>query len=172
MIEMAIVLVIIGLIVAAVTVGKDTMATAENNKVYNKFFSPWVQASYDAYNRLGTVPIACASTATCETTMANLGIDMTGTWKMTDEDGIEQSITVTSITDDRSGTGAKGGMLLTFTGAANTVDVPSITNGVLQYAAQNYGHGKADEAAYTRVDAGSTLVLRLRDIPSDNQNHL
>ena len=56
LVEMAIVLVIIGLIVAAVTVGKDTMRTAENNKVYNKFIAAWTQAAYAHFNRTGYVP--------------------------------------------------------------------------------------------------------------------
>ena len=45
LVEMAIVMVIIGLIVAAVTVGKSTMQSAETLKAYQKFVVPCVAAS-------------------------------------------------------------------------------------------------------------------------------
>lgn len=44
LVEMAIVMVIIGLIVAAVTVGKSTMQSAETLKVYQKIVVPCVAA--------------------------------------------------------------------------------------------------------------------------------
>ena len=48
LVEMAIVMVIIGLIVAAVTVGKSTMQSAETLKVYQKIVVPCVSAVSEA----------------------------------------------------------------------------------------------------------------------------
>ena len=55
LVEMAIVLVIIGLILGALTVGKDVMRNAEYQKVGNKFIYEW-KKSYDGYyQRAGVV---------------------------------------------------------------------------------------------------------------------
>lgn len=55
LIEMAIVLVIIGLILGAVTIGKDLQRTAEYNKAKQKFVNQWVQAYNQYYMRTGVV---------------------------------------------------------------------------------------------------------------------
>lgn len=55
LIEMAIVLVIIGLILGAVTIGKDLQRTAEYNKVKQKFLDQWTQAYNQYYVRTGVV---------------------------------------------------------------------------------------------------------------------
>lgn len=56
LVEMTIVLVIIGLILGAVTIGKDVQRNAEYTKVKQKFFDQWVLA-YNAYTqRTGVVP--------------------------------------------------------------------------------------------------------------------
>ena len=57
LVEMAIVMVIIGLIVAAVTVGKSTMKSAETLKVYQKIVVPCVAAVSEGI-RNGTTPTA------------------------------------------------------------------------------------------------------------------
>ncbi len=55
MIEMAIVLVVIGLILSAVMVGTDVQRSAEYGKIYQKFVAGWKQ-SYDLYyQRTGVV---------------------------------------------------------------------------------------------------------------------
>lgn len=53
LVEMAIVLVVIGLIIGAVSIGKDVMRNAEYHKISNKFVTEW-KKSYDvAYQRTG-----------------------------------------------------------------------------------------------------------------------
>lgn len=55
LIEMAIVLVIIGVILGAVSVGKDLQRDAENQKIYQKFISGWKQVYDQYYNKTGAV---------------------------------------------------------------------------------------------------------------------
>ena len=56
LVEMAIVLVIIGLILAAVSIGKDAERNAEYKNVAQGFVQPWVQA-YNAYYDRVQVPV-------------------------------------------------------------------------------------------------------------------
>ena len=55
LIEMAIVLVIIGLIIGAVAIGKDVQRNAEYQKVANKFAMGWKKAYDEHYQRTGVV---------------------------------------------------------------------------------------------------------------------
>ncbi|MFA7097897.1 MAG: prepilin-type N-terminal cleavage/methylation domain-containing protein [Gammaproteobacteria bacterium] len=55
LVEMAIVLVIIGLILSAVTVGKDLQRKADYRKAYTKFISGWKQAYDQFYQDFGYV---------------------------------------------------------------------------------------------------------------------
>ncbi|NQY26813.1 MAG: prepilin-type N-terminal cleavage/methylation domain-containing protein [Piscirickettsiaceae bacterium] len=55
LIEMAIVLVIIGIILGAVSVGKDLQRNAENQKIYQKFVTSWKQVYDQYYNKTGAV---------------------------------------------------------------------------------------------------------------------
>ncbi|MDX8390428.1 MAG: prepilin-type N-terminal cleavage/methylation domain-containing protein [Mariprofundaceae bacterium] len=55
LIEMAIVLVIIGLILGAVSIGKDLQRNAEYDKVKQKFVDQWVTAYNTYYQRVGIV---------------------------------------------------------------------------------------------------------------------
>ncbi|MBF0157304.1 MAG: prepilin-type N-terminal cleavage/methylation domain-containing protein [Magnetococcales bacterium] len=151
LVEMAIVLVIIGLIVAAVTVGKDTMRTAEYNKVYSKYISPWIQASYSHFQRTGkvagTVNVAgtvagaggidqtdagCDNTTNseCLTAMQAVGITVPADYRMTNEAGQEIIITVVSIEDarvtarnDADNDSRIGGMVITFNGPYSVAQV-------------------------------------------------
>jgi len=56
LVEMAIVLVIIGLILAAISIGKDAERNAEYKNVAQGFVQPWVQA-YNAYYDRVQVPV-------------------------------------------------------------------------------------------------------------------
>lgn len=62
LVEMAIVLVIIGLILGAVSVGKNLQRDAENQKIYQKFISGWKQA-YDQYYLKAGVVLGDSQTA-------------------------------------------------------------------------------------------------------------
>jgi len=55
LVEMALVLVIIGLILGAVSIGKDLQRTSEYNKIKQKFVDQWVQAYNQYYIRTGVV---------------------------------------------------------------------------------------------------------------------
>lgn len=55
LVEMSIVLVIIGLILGAVSVGKDLQRDAEYNKIKQKFVDQWVQSYNTYYQRTGVV---------------------------------------------------------------------------------------------------------------------
>lgn len=55
LVEMALVLVIIGLILGAVSIGKDLQRTAEYKKVKQKFVDQWAQAYNQYYIRAGVV---------------------------------------------------------------------------------------------------------------------
>jgi len=55
LIEMAIVLVVIGLILGAVSIGKDLQRTAEFDVIKQKFVDQWAQAYNQYYTRVGVV---------------------------------------------------------------------------------------------------------------------
>ncbi len=55
LVEMSIVLVIIGLILGAVSIGKDLQRDAEYNKIKQKFVDQWAQAYNSYYQRAGVV---------------------------------------------------------------------------------------------------------------------
>jgi prepilin-type N-terminal cleavage/methylation domain-containing protein len=55
LIEMAIVLIIIGIIIGAVIKGKDIIRGAEQKKVYTKFFTEWRIAYLNFYDRTGKI---------------------------------------------------------------------------------------------------------------------
>ncbi|MFT4746031.1 MAG: prepilin-type N-terminal cleavage/methylation domain-containing protein [Congregibacter sp.] len=55
LIEMAIVLVVIGVILGAVSVGKDLQRNAENQKIFQKFIGSWKQVYDQYYSKAGVV---------------------------------------------------------------------------------------------------------------------
>ncbi|MBW1680361.1 MAG: prepilin-type N-terminal cleavage/methylation domain-containing protein [Deltaproteobacteria bacterium] len=55
LIEMAIVLIIIGIIIGAVVKGKDLIRSAEQKKLYNQFLSAWELAYVNYYERTGRI---------------------------------------------------------------------------------------------------------------------
>ena len=55
LIEMAIVLIIIGIIIGAVVKGKDLVRSAEQKKVYSKFLNEWRVAYLNFYDRTGKI---------------------------------------------------------------------------------------------------------------------
>jgi len=55
LVEMAIVLVIIGLILGAVSIGKDLQRDAENQKIFQKYVAAWKQAYDQYYQKTGVV---------------------------------------------------------------------------------------------------------------------
>ena len=55
LIEMAIVLIIIGIIIGAVVKGKDLIRGAEQKKVYSKFVNEWRTAYMNFYDRTGKI---------------------------------------------------------------------------------------------------------------------
>ncbi|MBF0627874.1 MAG: prepilin-type N-terminal cleavage/methylation domain-containing protein [Magnetococcales bacterium] len=57
LVEMAIVLVIIGLIVSAIAVGKSTMAKGEATKAFQQYINPYIQAVLSAYQGTGSVTL-------------------------------------------------------------------------------------------------------------------
>ena len=111
LIEMALVLVIIGLIISAVSVGKDTMRSAEYHKAYNNYVQAWNQAAYGYFQRTGTVPEACQQASpfageenvvnTCVQIMQNVGLTLPAKYIMTNDAGELQSVAIVEIEDDR-----------------------------------------------------------------------
>ncbi len=55
MIEMAIVLIIIGIIIGAVVKGKDIIRSGEQKKIYTKFINAWQTAYLSFYDRTGKI---------------------------------------------------------------------------------------------------------------------
>jgi len=55
MVELAVILVIIGLIMSAVSIGKDLQRDAETQKIKQKFIDQWVQSYNQFYSRTGVV---------------------------------------------------------------------------------------------------------------------
>ncbi|MGA8259953.1 MAG: type II secretion system protein [Arenicellales bacterium] len=55
LIEMAVVLVIIGLILGAVSIGKDLQRNAEYKKIKQKFIDQWAEAYNEYYEKMGVV---------------------------------------------------------------------------------------------------------------------
>ncbi len=55
LVELAIVLVIIGIIIAAVTKGKDLIRSAESKKIYSTFLQQWRLAYNNYYERTGRI---------------------------------------------------------------------------------------------------------------------
>ncbi|MBF0610466.1 MAG: prepilin-type N-terminal cleavage/methylation domain-containing protein [Magnetococcales bacterium] len=110
LIEMAIVLVIIGLIITAITVGRNTMRSAEMNRLYTSGVGPWVQAVYAYYAKTGT-RLVCGSAADCRTALAAAGlVEGTGAGGTTlaiayaDSAGADQSITLASVANGATAT--------------------------------------------------------------------
>ncbi len=109
LIEMALVLVIIGLIISAVSVGKDTMRSAEYHKAYNNYVQAWNQAAYSFFQRTGTVPEQCAGgfggdegiPNSCVESMQNVGLTLPAKYIMTNDAGELQSLQIVEIEDDR-----------------------------------------------------------------------
>ncbi|MEO5346319.1 MAG: prepilin-type N-terminal cleavage/methylation domain-containing protein [Magnetococcus sp. YQC-9] len=60
LVEMAIVLVIIGLIVSAIAVGKTTMAKGEATKAFQQFINPYIQAVLSTYQGTGMTTLNAA----------------------------------------------------------------------------------------------------------------
>lgn len=56
LVEMALVLVVIGLILGAVSIGKDMQRNAEYKKIKQKFVDQWVRVYNEHYDRLGYLP--------------------------------------------------------------------------------------------------------------------
>lgn len=56
LVELSIILLVIGLIVGAVSIGVNAHRSAEYNKIKQKFLDQWVRAYNDYYQRVGTVP--------------------------------------------------------------------------------------------------------------------
>ena len=64
LVELALVLAVIGLIIGAVSIGKDVQRNADYTKIANKFLEPW-KAGYDQYyQRTGTVLGDCQQAPT------------------------------------------------------------------------------------------------------------
>jgi len=55
LIEMAVVLIVIGIIIATVVKGGDLMQSAKQKKFYTKFFKPWQLSLFQYYDRTGNV---------------------------------------------------------------------------------------------------------------------
>jgi len=55
LIEMTSVLIVIGLIIGAIAIGRDLQRTAEYHKIHNKFVAQWVEAYNQYYMRSGVV---------------------------------------------------------------------------------------------------------------------
>ena len=55
LIEMAIVLIIIGIIIGAVVKGKDVIKSAEQKRLYNSFIREWQTAYNNYYDRTGWI---------------------------------------------------------------------------------------------------------------------
>jgi len=55
LLELAIVLVVIGLVIGAVSIGKDLQRSAEHQKIYAKFVQPWAVAYNEYVARTGVV---------------------------------------------------------------------------------------------------------------------
>ncbi len=55
LVEMTVVLVVIGLILGAISIGKDVQRDAENSKIKQKFVDQWVIAYNDYYSKAGVV---------------------------------------------------------------------------------------------------------------------
>lgn len=64
LVELALVLAVIGLIVGAVSIGKDVQRNAEYTKIANKFLDPWKMAYDQYYQRTGTVLGDCQQAPT------------------------------------------------------------------------------------------------------------
>jgi|Cruoilmetagenom7_1024161.scaffolds.fasta_scaffold03592_8 prepilin-type N-terminal cleavage/methylation domain-containing protein len=73
LIEMAIVLIIIGIIIGAIVKGKDIVKSAEQKKLYTKFVNAWSLTFNNYYDRTGWI-LGDDNTATNATRDGNCGI--------------------------------------------------------------------------------------------------
>ena len=55
LVEMALVLIIIGIIIGAIVKGKDLVRSAEQKKIYSKFVNEWRMAYLNFYDRTGKI---------------------------------------------------------------------------------------------------------------------
>ena len=92
LVEMAIVLVIIGLILGAVSIGKDLQRNAEYQKISTQFVQGWAQAYQNYYQRTGLVLGDSASSPTLQVDGARTTPDQicgTALFALMDAAGIE-----------------------------------------------------------------------------------
>ncbi|NGZ28915.1 MAG: prepilin-type N-terminal cleavage/methylation domain-containing protein [Magnetococcales bacterium] len=156
LIEMAIVLVIIGLIITAITVGRNTMRSAEMNRLYTSGVGPWVQAIYAYYAKTGT-RLACTTAGDCRTALVAAGLVVgnennaeTLAIGYTNSSGAaDQTITLTSVVN----------------GATATISTVTITDTGTEgiTAVQGYVSGTV---------SGSTLTFNLTQFSTGYQQNM
>jgi len=78
LVEMAVVMVIIGLILGAVSIGKDLQRTAEYKKIKQKFIDQWAQAYNEYYDKIGVV----LADSQIQPTLAVNGATVVGTFAL------------------------------------------------------------------------------------------
>ncbi|MBF0188434.1 MAG: prepilin-type N-terminal cleavage/methylation domain-containing protein [Magnetococcales bacterium] len=140
LVELAIVLVIIGLIVSAISVGRNTMRKGESMKAFQQFINPWIQSALQKYQNTGSG-----------------GFGSTGGLNVGPYNYGGGTIAKTSSEYDDDGL-----LVITFTKASVRVDADEELQGTITNALES-----ARELTYT-AGADSTIVVTF-EVPGVNQ---
>jgi prepilin-type N-terminal cleavage/methylation domain-containing protein len=194
LIEMAVVIAIIAVIVAALGVAKDTTRNAEFHKAFNKLVVPMHQAVFDYHNRTGAVldcsmsaaaapsplpgiPLPGGSATQCDEELEKIGTDLPHQYQLTDEDGEMHLLKLVKVNDardlpqfDADGASRRGGVVVTYTAPyqfAKVVDRLIDANTVDSDGVDSTGDTAGDVRIQAGAATGETSVrfsVRLRDM--------
>ncbi|MBF0610467.1 MAG: type II secretion system protein [Magnetococcales bacterium] len=77
-IEISVVMIVIGILITAVTLGRNVMRTAEMTSIFTNGVSQWSKSIYIYYERYGRIPgdtgATCNDNASCSNLLANAGL--------------------------------------------------------------------------------------------------
>jgi len=137
LIEMAIVLIIIGIIIGAVVKGKDIIKSAEQKKLYTKYVSSWQLAYNNYYDRTGWIlgDDASDTNATRDgqcsnASVGNLEAQLKAIGLTPPSEGPTGSSLVRTYTDSQ---GVQHALILGFkynVNIGNYIDITDATNGI------------------------------------------
>ncbi|MBF0125942.1 MAG: prepilin-type N-terminal cleavage/methylation domain-containing protein [Magnetococcales bacterium] len=153
LVEMAIVLVIIGLIVSAIAVGRTTLKKGEANKAFQQFINPWIQSTLSYYNNVGSAT-ATGDTILAATNSGSSTKDLLTTYQFAGGTLTYTSYTVTANTNK---------LVITYTKANVDLEADKELQGVLKNALST-----ANALVYTE-GAATTFTVEFI-VPAKNQN--
>lgn len=161
LIEMAIVLIIIGIIIGAVVKGKDIIRSGEQKKVYTKFLNEWRTAYLNFYDRSGHIlgdTYHAANTSAARDGQADTGA--------------AGSATPTAAGQDDLSTGGTDGGTFTYLGLSSvglTAPVTNLDNNWQYRYVDSQGNSHTLDIAFAHSNPGGPgyNYMRINAIPNE-----